>query len=96
MGYYLQCAEHHNKADQLVSSSLGARRVTSEQAKEFLESKAVVCVVSNGLFDAAAYCYSLDEYEQFNDPTDDRPKVWLVIDDKAKVEELTGYDQKPR
>ncbi len=37
----------------------------------------LVCVVDNGFFQAAAYCYSESEFEAFNDPHDSRPKMWF-------------------
>jgi hypothetical protein len=47
----------------------------------------LICVVDNGLFEAAGYCYSEDEFRAFTDPTDHRPKVWLV---HPKAKELAG------
>jgi hypothetical protein len=38
----------------------------------------LVCVVDNGFFEAAGYCYSESEFQAFNHPTDNRPKTWLV------------------
>lgn len=37
----------------------------------------IVLVVSNGLFEAAAYIYNQREYDHFTDPSDDRKKTWL-------------------
>ena len=51
--------------------------------------KALICVVANPGFDAAAFCYNESEFQEFTSP-DVRPKTWLLIDwDKAT--ELTGY-----
>lgn len=68
-----------NKAQALIDD--GAT-VTDPSFKENL-----VCVVENGIFDAAAYCYSEDEFRCFSDPKDDRPKTWLVY---PHVKELTN------
>lgn len=38
----------------------------------------LVCVVDNGLFEAAAYCYNESEFQAFNDPQDFRFKLWLI------------------
>jgi hypothetical protein len=38
----------------------------------------LVCVVDNGPFEAAGYCYSEEEFKEFNNPGDWRPKTWLV------------------
>jgi hypothetical protein len=37
----------------------------------------LICVIDNGLFEAAAYMYSEGEFEEFND-IDDRQKTWLI------------------
>lgn len=37
----------------------------------------LICVVDNGMFAAAAYCYSPAEYKVFSEP-DGRPKTWLI------------------
>lgn len=38
----------------------------------------LVCVVCNGVFEAAAYAYSPKELEVFSDITDTRDKTWLI------------------
>lgn len=93
MGYYIQgplkgkalhiCTEH--KAVPL--------RKTPKSVKEFPPDKAVICVVENPIFDAAAFCYDDMELGEFQTPADDRPKVWLLMD-RALARELTGYKEK--
>jgi hypothetical protein len=39
----------------------------------------LVCVVDNGPFAAAAYCYSEGEFKEFNRP-DGRDKTWLTYE----------------
>jgi predicted phosphoribosyltransferase len=95
MGYYLQSPGRFNKAAQL-KDVYGALEVSREEAASFIRdtSKAVVCVVQNpGQFDAAAFCYDEDEFRRFNQVSDDRPRRWLIFDNRAQVEELTGYRQ---
>lgn len=60
------------KASALISD--GAELLVYEP-KEWEEG--LVCVVANGPFDAAAYAYNKAEMEAFQDPSDERPKVWL-------------------
>lgn len=92
MGYYIETGTRHGKAEQIMDS-LDAVEISQAEARTFLEEGvdyAVICVVDNGPFEAAAYCHSLKEYEQFTLPHDDRPKIWLLAD-KQRVETLTGY-----
>jgi hypothetical protein len=39
----------------------------------------LVCVVSNGAFNAAAVAFSQDEYNVFREPMDFRPKTWFSV-----------------
>lgn len=50
----------------------------------------LICVVNNGFFEAAAYCYSEQEYKEFSDPADRRPKVWLVHPEAKKLSDYKG------
>jgi hypothetical protein len=75
--------------------------LTCQEAKEIPEpdsfdsvpaDQAIVCVVSNPRFDAAAYCYSPEELREFK-KEDGRPKRWLTLP-REKAEELSGYKKK--
>jgi hypothetical protein len=92
MGYYIETALPKGKAAAL-KDRLGAIEITTDEAQFFIKEDmgAVVCVVDNGPFEAAAYCYNLAEFRVFNNPEDDRPKTWLLVEDKAKVEALTRF-----
>jgi hypothetical protein len=89
MGYYVQ-GPAIGKAQFIVSEHDG---VIISQPKEFndvVNDKAIICVVGNGAWEAAAYCYNEKEFEEFADPSDPRPKKWLVMD-KDLAEELSGF-----
>ena len=92
MGFYLETPRMKDKASQLVKI-YDARKVTMEEALDaiYAGKGAVICVVRNANFDAAAYCPNLAEFRRFNYVDDDRPRTWLIIDDKELVEDLTGY-----
>lgn len=51
--------------------------------------KAIVCVVNNSIFEAAAFCYDADEFEAFGRSDDYRPKTWLIMD-RQMAKDLTG------
>lgn len=93
MGWYIECPVCTGKVEWLVEHH-GARilgRDELEPIKELPAHLALVCVVDNGPFDAASYCYDQYEFEAFNDPSDWRPRTWLLMD-KAWVEKATGYN----
>ena len=92
MGYYIETSSPKNKAAAIVDS-LGAIEITVDEAEMFVKEDmgAVICVVDNGPFEAAAYCFNLDEFRAFNYPDDPRPKTWLMVEDADKVKELVGY-----
>lgn len=96
MGYYIQCDKPKNKAQQIIEA-FDAIEITKDEAgffvKEGPDNCAVICVVDNGAFEAAAYCYSPAEFVQFSRPEDDRRKTWLLVEDATRVKTLTGYNR---
>lgn len=55
------------------------------------EGLGVVCVVSNAVFDAAAFVYSEEELVAFREE-DGRPKVWLLLA-MSDIKEMSGYKE---
>lgn len=55
------------------------------------EDKAIVCVVKNAFFDAAAFVYDEAELRAFTRPNDYRFKTWLTMD-KEDVQELININ----
>lgn len=45
----------------------------------------LVCVVDNGFFEAAGYCYDEREFECFIREGDTRPKQWLIVPNADKI-----------
>lgn len=93
MGYYIETGTRHGKAEQIMDT-FDAIEISQDEARIFLEEGAdcaIICVVDNGPFEAAAYCHSLKEFQQFTLPQDDRPKTWLMVPDRAQIETTTGY-----
>ncbi len=79
MGYYIQVPENKGKAQQIVNL-YGGRIV--EQPLSFTEKKlneAVICVIDNGMFEAAAFCYSQEELDYFINDNTGRAKTWVVM-----------------
>lgn len=88
MGYYInenskgKTLEVQGKAKGLVAD--GAKIVSGE---EFVED--LICVVKNGLFEAAGYAYNEAEWKIFSQD-DGRLKLWLVHPD---AKELSGFNK---
>ena len=89
MGYYIQ-GSTTNKAGYCVDYHGAVIIPQPKSLAEVPEGKALVCVVKNVFFDAAAYAYSEQEFKEFSAPSDHRPKTWLLMD-KALVEKLSGF-----
>lgn len=95
MGFYIEVPHPLNKVQQILDRFEGARVVERPaRFRDIPEGKVLICVVSNGPFDAALICY--DE-EQFLRPLrayqlgDRRPTEYLLIDWKDAVTNL-GMD----
>jgi hypothetical protein len=91
MGYYIETpGQTKGKADYIIKK-YGTKKLAQAPTSvaEVGEGQAVICVTSNGLFDAAAFCYDDSELKAFTLPHDPRPKTWLHMD-WSKAVELSG------
>jgi len=89
MGYYIQTPEASNKAKQLEDLHGAILLPEPPKIENFPTKQAIICIVNNGNFEAAAFCYSLEELEVFL-LEDGRPKLWMIMD-KQRACTLTGY-----
>jgi len=88
MGYYInkpkngefKSASYNDKIAGLIED--GAVITTGDKFEENL-----VCVVNNGPFSAAAYCYSEAEFQAFKHP-DGRPKTWLIYNEAKEMSDF--------
>ncbi len=76
MGYYIETNSPKGKAKWLVDNAKAVR--TAEPVAGTAEL-IPVCVVDNGMFEAAAIAFDSEELSCFNNPTDYRPKTWLSV-----------------
>ena len=89
MGYYIQVPKDLYKANQIMAL-YDAEKINEPSSLSGIPvNEAVICVVENGLFDAAGFCYSERELQAFAYP-DGRKKTWLKMD-RALAEKLTGF-----
>lgn len=94
MGYYINPPDGRTrqKGEWLVDT-YGAKEVSVDHAYDIVTiggDKGIVCVVDNGMFEAAAYCYDRNEYMVFADWRDMRPKRWYCMD-REIIEKLSNY-----
>ena len=83
MGYYMEVGAHKRKAEHLVTE-FGARVLTSPVPNfdKVPEGWVLVCIVDNGLFEAAAICYNQEEIAEFR-RSDGRPRTWVLVPREA-------------
>lgn len=96
MGYYLNSTGASGlpalgKADCLIADCKAVRIPRPVNFPD-LPGLALICVISNGPFEAAALVYSVEEFKEFSRPDDHRQKVWLTMDRKA-AHELARYKE---
>lgn len=89
MGFYI---EHNTQGEPLSAKGkadelLASPGVTEIHGKIEWQPN-LVCVVENGFFDAAGFCFNEAEFLAFKHP-DGRPRRWLVVQHAA---ELAGLD----
>ena len=53
------------------------------------KGKALICIIDNGPFEAAGFCFDEEEFEEFIAP-DPRPRSYVLIN-RTKAEELSGF-----
>jgi hypothetical protein len=87
MGYYMNGFGEGNlrKAAALIDLH-GAVRDLSPEFVNPNSGKVSVCVVNNGMFDAVAIAHTKEEFNEFNEPSDSRAKMFLRVDRKIAEE----------
>lgn len=83
MGKYINIDSKGNvlpakgKAEMLIKDGAKIVKPTSFQDN-------LVCIVDNGMFEAAGYAYDENEFKAFNYP-DGRNKIWLIYDHASNL-----------
>jgi len=92
MGYYIQTPGNKGKAEAIASGNDG-EVVGKDRAAEAMNdgSHDVVAVVDNGPFEAAAFCYSLSEFQEFSRDDDPRSVKYVLLP-KGVGARLSGYE----
>jgi len=96
MGYYIETVgQTHGKAARIARENNG-KLLDGPPAHfhEIPEGKALICVVDNGSFEAAGFCYSERELEEFRaadytGPARQIPGVYVVDLDAGRTSQRT-------
>jgi hypothetical protein len=95
MGYYVQTPANKNKALQ-IEALYGGKRINKPiEFSEVPPDKALIVVVDNGPFEAAGFAYNAEEFREFTDEDDTRPKEYLLLE-LEKAFELTKFPERLR
>lgn len=89
MGYYIEVPDNKGKAQQIIKLYGGRIVDRVPSFEDIAPDEGIICVVDNGPFEAAGFCYNQNELCDFA-RRDGRPKVWVIMN-RNKACELTGY-----
>lgn len=89
MGYYIEVPKNKNKAEQLMD--LYGAEILAKAPENYFEDPAIICVVDNGPFEAAAFCYDKKEFEVFK-----QPDVLRKVHSNLGIIDLNPIQQRPR
>ena len=91
MGFYIEGPTFGKGVNLTINH--GATQVPKPLVfAEVAKDAALICVVDNGMFEAAGFCFDESEFEAFTSPTDYRPKTWYIMD-RSKACELSGMTE---
>ena len=95
MGYYIE-GPTHGKANHILNKHGGTLLPGKpESFADIPDDMALICVLNNGPFEAAGLCYDEREFEAFSEPSDPRPKLWMLLPKKIAYE-LADYNPGPK
>lgn len=80
MGRYVQTNGHFGKVQAIVDTHQGAIVLCPKSFADIPEGKALIVIVDNGFWEAAAYAFDEDEYRRTTRPDDLRRKQYVLID----------------
>jgi hypothetical protein len=90
MGYYIETGTLHGKAEVIAREHNGQIIPQPASFADVPDGMGLVCVVRNGMFDAAGFAYDEREFAVFADPGDYRAKTWVLLDYETAAKH-SGY-----
>jgi len=76
MGYYINPTDNSSKEDWLERHAIVS---VNPKWSDIPDGCLPLCWVDNGPFTAVAIAYDEEEFDDFMDPSDNRPKRWFVV-----------------
>lgn len=90
MGYYIETDSLIGKA-RIIADLYGGEVIPRPKSYDAIpEGKAVIVIIHNAMFEAAAFAYNEHEYAAFHEPDEWRYRDYVLMD-RDKAEELSGY-----
>lgn len=91
VGYYIQTSRPRNKAADIYTEHPSSELIPQPASfAEVPEGKGLICVVDNGPFEAAAFCFDEWEFEEFIRTDEDRTRTWILMP-RELAEKLSGF-----
>lgn len=78
MGYYIE-GPSKGKVEYIIKNWKAVEIPQPGTFSSILPQHGLICVVDNGLFEAAGFCFDAQEFDAFTRPDDYRPKTWLIM-----------------
>jgi hypothetical protein len=81
MGYYINTPDNKGKTSYICNVYGGELIPFAPKSfSDIPRDKALIVIVDNGLFEAAGYAYSENEFKVFTDPRETRYRDYVLID----------------
>ena len=91
-GFYIQTRYNTGKAEQIATMYDG-RVIEWIPFDAIPEGKALICCIGNGSWEAAAFMFDKQEYNEFHEEGDTRPRSYALITWDEAVES-TGFKER--
>lgn len=93
MGLYINPMNISKEQWLLQHTTKTFGRTPPSSINDVADDEAIVCLVDNGPFTAAAVTCTQHELEVFLDPDDQRPKAWFVVKKNAVKDVCPDYSR---
>lgn len=91
MGFYIETSGTHDKAFEIAEEYGGEVHLDPPNYElQTEQGNGIIVVIDNGLFEAAGFAHSKDEYDIMTRADDPRPRQYVIIP-REDAELASGY-----